>query len=89
MSSSPAKTWTEKGPEQKELERMFKNKLVDEAAAPNKIRQAHPLFMAHSARVLAAHFCKTRAKFGAYATDDHDDCEIPELGTSNAKQKLI
>lgn len=62
----PPKFWTESGPEQKELDRLFETKSIDESSLPNKVRQSNTKFMAFSAKVFAAHFRKTKAKHGAY-----------------------
>jgi hypothetical protein len=64
--AAPKNKWREDGPEQKQLERMFQNKNIDASAAPNKVRHLDPIFMAFPAKVFAAHFRKTKAKFGYY-----------------------
>lgn len=66
MSTSKAKIWTEKGPEQKQLRLLFEANKIDDSTLPNKIRQSSPSFMAFPAKTFAAHFRKTKAKYGAY-----------------------
>lgn len=63
-----ATKWRESpaGPQQKELDRLFRTKAIDESDSPNKVRQSNPLFMAFSARVFASHFRKTKAKHGYF-----------------------
>ncbi|KAJ6650168.1 hypothetical protein Bhyg_05413 [Pseudolycoriella hygida] len=72
MASSIApiapKKWTESCPEQQQLNRMFA-KQIDDSTLPNKIRQSSPAFMAFPAKVFAAHFRKTKVKYGAYASN--------------------
>lgn len=66
MATTKQKTWTENGPEQRELNRLFETQKIDDSDMPNKIRQSSELFMAFPAKTFAAHFRKTKAKYGAY-----------------------
>lgn len=66
MAASRQKVWTENGPEQRELNRMFESNSVDESTLPNKVRLSSETFMAFPAKTFAAHFRKTKAKYGAY-----------------------
>lgn len=63
-----SKQWKETppGPQQKELDRLFKTKVIDESDTPNKVRLSNPLFMEFSTRVFAAHFRKSKAKHGYF-----------------------
>lgn len=58
------KTWKESGPEQRELEKLFEKKIIDESDSPNEIRLKNPMFRGFSQRVFNAHFRKTKAKLG-------------------------
>lgn len=66
MAASRQKIWTENGPEQRELNRMFESNSVDESTLPNKVRLSSETFMAFPAKTFAAHFRKTKARYGAY-----------------------
>lgn len=66
MATSKSKNWTEDGPEQKHLNQLFTTNQIDDSVLPNKIRQSSELFMAFPAKTFAAHFRKTRARYGAY-----------------------
>lgn len=70
MNTNPIKNWKESPPgaEQKELNRMFQNKLINESDTPNDIRLKNSLFMEFSPRVFAVHFRKTKAKVGLCGT---------------------
>lgn len=63
-STSTNKIWRANGSEQKELNHLFKKKIVDESTTPNKVRQSNPLFLGFSAKVFSEHFRKTKSKFG-------------------------
>lgn len=54
------KPWKESppGPEQKELDRLFENDMIDPSKNPNEIRQSNPLFMGFSARIFGVHYRK-------------------------------
>lgn len=60
------KMWKQKppGPEQIELERMFKCKEINPSATPDSVKKKNDLFKDFSAAVFADHFRKTRAKLG-------------------------
>lgn len=59
---------TPPGPEQKELERLFKNNLIEPKATPNTVRMNNTMFMEFSPRVFAVHFRKTKAKYGLFGS---------------------
>lgn len=60
------KTWKENGPEQKELNRLFQNKIINVTDSARDIRNKFPMFQEYSTAVFANHFRKTRANFGIY-----------------------
>lgn len=64
------KQWKETppGPEQKELERLFKAKLIKPEDTIQDVRNSNPLFKQFSSRIFSAHFRKTRAKLGIAST---------------------
>lgn len=66
LPGTSIKQWKESppGPEQKELERLFQNKIIDVSDTPNKIRLTNPMFMQFNARTFATHYRKTKAKYG-------------------------
>lgn len=64
LASTSVKKWTEKGEEQKELERLFKEHLIDETDTPNSVREKHKLFLPFSSKVFGVHFRLTKAKLG-------------------------
>ncbi|KAJ6647174.1 Nephrin [Pseudolycoriella hygida] len=55
-----------KGEEQRELEKMFEDGHIDGSEPPNQIRLGSPTFMAFSNRVFAAHYQRTKVKYGAF-----------------------
>lgn len=63
------KQWKESppGPEQRELDRLFANNLIDESDCPNDVRKKHPIFLDFSAKVFGVHFRKTKAKSGKFS----------------------
>lgn len=52
------------GPEQRELERMFRDKEIDPSCTPDSVRQSNEMFRKFSANVFATHFRSTKAKLG-------------------------
>lgn len=67
MSASKSfQTWKEKppGPEQLELERLFSSKEINPKDTPDTVRRTNELFMKFTPTVFAAHFRKTKAKYG-------------------------
>lgn len=58
--------WKEKppGPEQIELERMFKCNEIDSQASPDMVKKKNDIFKDFSASVFANHFRKIKAKLG-------------------------
>lgn len=60
------KQWKESGPEQRELEKLIKNKTIDDTDSPSEVRQNNPIFREFSQRVFNAHFRKTKAKLGYF-----------------------
>lgn len=52
------------GPEQKELEHLFRSKKIGLHDTAQSVRAAYPLFSSFSPTVFASHFRKTRAKMG-------------------------
>lgn len=52
------------GPEQRELERMFKTKEFDPASTPDSVRQLNDMFLKFNAVVFANHYRATKAKLG-------------------------
>lgn len=56
--------WKESGPEQKQLDEMFSNGLIDDNTSPKDIRENNPEFKKYSAQVFNAHFRKTKNKIG-------------------------
>lgn len=65
-NSSIGCIWKETGPEQKELNRLFEKKLVDESSLPNKVRMTSPMFSKFAAKVFSDHFRKTKLKYGQH-----------------------
>lgn len=70
MQRAQQKQWKETppGPEQKELERLFKAKLINSDDTAQNVRSSHPLFSTFSPAVFAAHFRTTRSKMGMCST---------------------
>lgn len=66
MAASKQKSWLENGAEQTELNRLFEANKFDDSTLPNKVRLSSEAFMAFPAKTFAAHFRKTKAKYGAY-----------------------
>lgn len=62
----PLKIWRESGPEQKELEKLFRNKTIDDMDTPSVVRSKYPIFREFSLRVFSNHFRQTKAKLGCY-----------------------
>lgn len=54
------------GPEQIELERMFNAREIPLSATPDSVRQSREIFKKFNARVFAAKFRSTKAKFGGF-----------------------
>lgn len=61
------KVWTTGGEEQKELNRLFDNKTVNESSSACQVQRSNPMFMDFNERVFAAHFRKTKSKYGLYS----------------------
>ncbi|KAJ6636925.1 Acetylcholine receptor subunit beta-like 1 [Pseudolycoriella hygida] len=91
-STQPTHIWKVKppGPEQKELERMFREDAIEPWAAPDVIRRSCEMFRRFNPTVFANHFRATKAKLGLAASvcsekkaDDPASrslSDIPELG---------
>lgn len=56
--------WESNGEAQKFLEKLFKEKKIQQDDRPNYIRQQYQLFQKFSADVFRAHFNVTRQKLG-------------------------
>lgn len=68
MSSYANKIWREKGPEQLQLEEMFTNGSITERATAESVRLSCEMFKDFTPKVFAAHFRKTKARFGDFGT---------------------
>lgn len=64
MGQKVWKTKPHPGPEQVELERMFKNNEIVANATPDSVKRRSDLFKDFSTPVFATHYRKTKAKMG-------------------------
>ncbi|KAJ6647899.1 hypothetical protein Bhyg_03123, partial [Pseudolycoriella hygida] len=64
--AAKSRNWSERDAEQRELEKMFEDGHIDGSEPPNQIRLGSPTLMAFSNRVFAAHYRRTKAKYGAF-----------------------
>lgn len=71
---SDPKIWKENppGPEQKELERLFRKGIIDSTDTPAKIRVRHQLFAGFPPKTFALHFRTTKARIGLYGNKSYN-----------------
>lgn len=65
-SETPSATWKVKppGPEQLELERLFKSNEISPSSTADSVRKSNNMFQRFSASVFGNHFRSTKAKLG-------------------------
>lgn len=66
VEAKPYSMWRTKppGPEQLELEKMFKSNMVSPSSTADSVRQSNKLFHQFSAAVFGNHFRETKARLG-------------------------
>lgn len=64
------KVWKEKppGPEQLLLNEMFEDGSISPTAIPESVRKSNKIFENFTPKVFAAHFRKTKARYGEFGT---------------------
>lgn len=66
MADAKTKYWRERppGPEQLELERMFKDNEINYFSPIEAVQRSKPMFMKFTEKIFSAHFRKIRAVLG-------------------------
>lgn len=62
----PNRQWKSTGEEQKLLEQLFRERLIEECDTAVNVQRKYPEFKDFSQRVFSSHFRLTKAKFGGY-----------------------